>query len=75
MFTYVTGQLTVSRLRWLVAVLSQRNHGFSTGSVQAGLLADKMALGQVFLLVLRFYAVNIIQPWFSILIYHLGGDQ
>jgi branched-subunit amino acid transport protein len=38
-------------------------------------VVDKVALGQVFLRVLRFSPVNIISPSFSILIYHLGDEQ
>jgi hypothetical protein len=36
---------------------------------------DKLAMGQVFLGVLGFSAVNIIPPPFSMLIYHLGDEQ
>jgi hypothetical protein len=34
-----------------------------------------VALGQVFLRVLRFYPVSIIPPWLSMLIYHLEDEQ
>jgi hypothetical protein len=34
-----------------------------------------VALGQVFLQVLQFYAISIVPPWLSILIYHLGDEQ
>jgi hypothetical protein len=40
-----------------------------------GFVGDKVALGQVFLRVLRFSPVNIIPPSFSILICHLGDEQ
>jgi hypothetical protein len=39
-----------------------------------GFVVDSVALEQVFLRVLRFYAVSIIPPWLSILIYHLRGE-
>jgi hypothetical protein len=38
-------------------------------------VVDKVALGQVFLRVLRFSPVSIIPPAFSILIYHPGDEQ
>jgi hypothetical protein len=38
-------------------------------------LVDKVTLGQFLLLVLRFYPVNIIPPWLSMLIYDLGNEQ
>jgi hypothetical protein len=50
-------------------------HGFAAGSVHVGFFVDKVALGQIFLQDLRFYPVNIIPPWFSILIQHLGDEQ
>jgi len=62
-------------LRRLVAGLSPRRPGFAPGSVHVGFVVDKVALGQVFLRVLRFSPVSIIPPWFSILIYHLGDEQ
>jgi len=40
-----------------------------------GFVVDKVALGQVFLQVLRFSPVSIIPPWLSILIYHLGMNK
>jgi hypothetical protein len=45
------------------------------GSVHVGFVVDKVALGQVFLRVLRFSPVIIIPPWLSILIYHLRDEQ
>jgi hypothetical protein len=44
----------VSWLRKLVAGLSPRKPGFAPGSVHVGLVVDKVALGQLFLRVLRF---------------------
>jgi hypothetical protein len=48
--------------------------GFAPGSVHVGFMVDKVALGHVFLLVLRFSPVNIIPPWLSILIYYLAKN-
>jgi hypothetical protein len=42
-------------LRWLVAGLSPRSTGFAAGSIHVGFVVDKVALGQVFLRVLRFF--------------------
>jgi hypothetical protein len=39
------------------------------------LAVDKVALGQAFLRVLRFFPVNIIPRWLSKLMYHLGDEQ
>jgi hypothetical protein len=36
---------------------------------------DKMALGQVFLRVFRFYPVDIITSWLSILTYYTRDEQ
>jgi hypothetical protein len=55
-------------LRSLVAGLSPRRPGFAPGSIHVGFVVDKMALGQVFLRVLRFSPVNIIPPLLSKLI-------
>jgi hypothetical protein len=49
-------------LRRLVACLSPRRSGFDSGSVHVGFVVDKVALGQVFLQVLRFFPVNFIPP-------------
>jgi hypothetical protein len=49
-------------LRRLIAGLSRRRSGFDPGSVHVGYVVDKMALGQVFLRVLRFPPVNFIPP-------------
>jgi hypothetical protein len=42
--------------------LSPRRPGFAPGSNHVGLLVDKVAPGQVFLRVLRFFPVNITPP-------------
>jgi hypothetical protein len=46
----------------LIAGLSPRRSGFDSGSVYVGFVVDKVALGQVFLRVLRFSPVNFIPP-------------
>jgi hypothetical protein len=51
-------------LKRLVAGLSLRRPGFDPGSVHVGFVVDKGALGQVFLQVLWFSAVNFIPPVF-----------
>jgi hypothetical protein len=60
-----------------VSCLSPRSPGFAPGSVHVGFVVDKVTLGQVFLLVLRFFTVSIIPPSLSILIYeyHLGDER
>jgi hypothetical protein len=70
--TYVTG--VVPWLRSLVAGLSPLNPEFAPGSIHVGFLVDKVALGKVFLRVLRFSPVNIIPPSFSELIYRPGDE-
>jgi hypothetical protein len=62
-------------LRRLVSGHSPRGPGFAPGSIHVRFMVDKVALGQVFLWVLRFSPVDIIPPSFSILIYHLGDEQ
>jgi hypothetical protein len=47
-------------LRRLVAGLPKRRLAFATNSVHFGFLEDRVALGQVFLQVLRFSPVSII---------------
>jgi hypothetical protein len=47
-------------LRWLVADLSMRRARFASRSVHVGFEVDEVALGQVFLEVLRFSPVSII---------------
>ena len=49
-------------LRRLVAGLSPQRPGFDPGSVHVGFMVDKVALGHVFLRVLRFSPVNFIPP-------------
>jgi hypothetical protein len=49
-------------LRRLVAGLSPRRLGFDPGSVHVGFMVNKVALGQVFPPVLRFFPVNFIPP-------------
>ena len=51
-------------LRRLVAGLSPRKPGFDPVSVYVGFVVEKVALGQVFPRVLRFYPVNLIPPVF-----------
>jgi hypothetical protein len=46
--------MAVPWLRRLVAGLSPRRPGFDSGSVHIGFVVDRVALGQVFLRVLRF---------------------
>jgi hypothetical protein len=57
-------EMAVPCLRRLVAGLSPRRPGFDPGSVNVGFVVDKVALGQVFLRVLRFSPVNFIPPAF-----------
>jgi hypothetical protein len=61
-------------LRQFVGLLLQRT-GFMPRSVRVGFVVAKVALGQVFLRVLQFSPDNIILPWLSTLIYHLGDEQ
>ena len=49
-------------LRRLVAGLPPRRPGFDPGSVLVGFVVDKVALGQVFLRLLRFSSVTFIPP-------------
>jgi hypothetical protein len=58
-----------------VASLSRPRSGHEPKTVHVGFVVDKMALGEVFLQVPLFYLVNIIPPWFSILIYHLQDEK
>jgi hypothetical protein len=51
--------------RRLIAGLTPRRSGFTPGSIYVGSVVVKVALGQVFLRVLRDSPVNIIPPWFS----------
>jgi hypothetical protein len=59
----------------LVTDLSLKRPGFTPGSFHMWYVVDKVALAKVFLRVPRFSPVNIIPPWFSILIYHLGMNN
>jgi hypothetical protein len=65
----------MSLLRLLVADLSLLRLGFVPGLGLIGFVVDKMPVGQTILRVLRSFPVNIIPPWLSILIYHLGHEQ
>ena len=49
-------------LRPLVAGLSPRRPWFDPGSVHVEFMVDKVALGQVFLRVLRFSPISVIPP-------------
>jgi hypothetical protein len=55
--------MAVPWLRQLVTGLSPRIHRFTLGSVHAGFVVDKVALGQVSLRVLRFSPASVIPPW------------
>jgi len=55
-------------LRRLVAVLSPWRPAFAPGSVYVRFVVEKVALGQVFLRVLRFCSISIIPRWLSTLI-------
>jgi branched-subunit amino acid transport protein len=65
----------MSMLRLLTAGLLPLWPRFKPRSVHVGFVVDKVTLGQVFLQVLQFSPVNIIPPWLSIIIYHLGDEQ
>jgi hypothetical protein len=54
--------IAVPWLRSLVTGLSPRRPGFAPRSIHVGFVVDKVALGQVFLRVLRFSPANIIPP-------------
>jgi hypothetical protein len=60
-------------LRSLVAGLSPQRPGFAPWSIHVGFVVDKVALGQVFLRVLRFSPVNISFHRRSPNSYHLGN--
>jgi hypothetical protein len=49
--------------------------GFVPWSVHVGFMVDTVALGQVYLRVLRFSPVNIIPPSLSVLVYRLGMNN
>jgi hypothetical protein len=67
-YATIPASKAVSWLRPLVADLSSQRPGFAPGSIHVGFVVDKVALGQVFLRVLRFSPVNIIPPSLSKLI-------
>jgi hypothetical protein len=67
--------LAVPYLRLIVAGYSRRRPGFASRAVPVEFVVEKVALGQVFLRVLRFSSVNIIPPLLYALIYHVGGIQ
>jgi hypothetical protein len=56
---------TVAWLRRVVTALSLQRPKLAPGSIHVGFVVDKVALGQVFLQVLRFSPVTIIPPSFS----------
>jgi hypothetical protein len=58
-----------------VASLSLLRPGHEPKIVHVGFAVDEVALGEVFLQVPQFYLVNIIPPWFSMLIYHLQDEK
>jgi hypothetical protein len=62
-------------LRRLVTGFSPRRPVFAPRSVHVGFVVDKVALQYIFIRVLWFSAVNIILPYFSIIIYRQGDEQ
>jgi hypothetical protein len=62
-------------LRWLVAGLSPRRPGLASRSVHVGLVVDKVATGTGFSPNSSVSPVNIIPPWLSTLVYHLGMNN
>jgi hypothetical protein len=52
--------------------LSQRKPGFTPGPHLSGFVADKVAVGQVFLRVLWFSSVSMIPPWLFMFIFTDG---
>jgi hypothetical protein len=58
----------------LIAGLSPQRLVFEPGSIYVEFVVDKMALGQAFFRVLRYYPVNIIPPWLYMLKYRLGDE-
>jgi hypothetical protein len=69
----VRGNLAMPWLRSLVAGLPPPRPGFAPGSIYMGFVVGKVALGQVFLRVLRFSPVNISSERRSPNSYHLGN--
>jgi hypothetical protein len=62
----------VPYLRRLVAGFSPRMPGFAPRAAHVGFVVDKVALGQIFLRILRSSPVNIIPPLFHIHSYIWG---
>jgi hypothetical protein len=58
----VTSAVSNVETRPLAAGLPPRRPGFDPGLVHVGFVVDKVALGQVFPRVLRFYPVSFIPP-------------
>jgi hypothetical protein len=58
-----------------VASLSLLRPRHEPKTVHVGFVVVEVALGEVFLQVPHFYLVNIIPPWFSMLIYHLQDEK
>jgi hypothetical protein len=69
------GGKAVPWLRSLVSGLSPRRLGFAPGSIHVGFVVDKVALGQVFLRVLRLFFLNISFRRRSPNSYHLGNAE
>jgi hypothetical protein len=65
--------VAVPWLRTLVTGLSPRRPGFAPGAIHMGFVVDKVALGQIFLRVLRFSPVNIPFHGRCPNSYHLGN--
>jgi hypothetical protein len=66
-------EMAVPWLRSLVAGFSSRRPRFEPGSIHVGFVVDKVALGQVFLRVIRFSTFNISFHRRSPNSYHLGN--
>jgi hypothetical protein len=62
-------------LKQLATGLLPQKPGFMPTSVHVGIVVDKVALGEAFVLVLWVFSVYIIPPWLFILIYHLEDEQ
>jgi hypothetical protein len=62
-------------LRRLFTGLSPRRSGFTPESVHMGFVVDKVAFGQVILIVFRDFPPLSFHRSFSILIYHVGIEQ
>jgi hypothetical protein len=61
--------------RVMSQAVSRRHLAAEARVIYVKFVVNKVALGQGSLLVLRFPPVNIIPPWFSLLISHLGDEQ